>query len=497
MWTIDKKKKEKEKIMKTSNSHSSQKGSNIWDGMKAETNITRTENEALTFKSTNSDVLDLFSMGGALRKRENMETEKIISKALAEDLMLGIKCLFYLRDIRGGQGERKTFRTGLKILSNYYPKETEKVIRLIPEYGRFDDILYLDNIEIKNFILEEIKKENSLLFKWLPSENSSSKDTKALARALRKYLGFSSKKYRKLLSEKRKNLNLVESKMSSKNWKDIDYERIPSKAMLKYKNAFKKNDEENYEKYIESVEKGEKKINTSTLYPYEIIRDVFNKMYDKHNKILEVMWNNLPNYVREDDKALVVADVSGSMCGLPLNVSISLAMYFAERNVGIFKDKFITFSYEPELQEVKGVDIYQKVHNLNNANWNQNTDIQAVFDLILKTGIKNKVDKKDMPNTIYIISDMEFDSASREETNYEVIKKKYSDAGYEMPVLVFWNVDSRQNNVPVIQNENGVILVSGCSPSIFKMVMERKAPYDFMLSVLNSKRYKPIEDALK
>ena len=401
-----------------------------------------------------------------------------------------------------GQGERRVFRIGLQVLSEYYPEETKKLLELIPEYGRWDDILYLENTDIKNFILTKLRADYesetpSLLAKWLPSENASSKKTKVTAKALRKYLGFGSKKYRKLLSGLRNDLNLVESKMSSKQWNTINYSGVPSKANLKYKDAFAKHDAVRYSKYLESVEKGEAKINTSTIFPYEIV----NKARGKNNKTLEMLWKNLPNYVREDDKGIVVADVSASMSGMPMDVSVSLAMYFAERNKGPFANKFITFSGRPELQEVSGATLNQKIRNLERAHWEMNTNLQAVFDLILNTAKQNNVSQKDLPNTIYIVSDMEFDEASsgwgeKDKTNFEVIKQKYSEAGYEMPVLVFWNVDSRQKNVPVKQNKNGVILVSGCSPSIFKMVMEKTTPYKFMINILNSPRYKLIDEKI-
>lgn len=506
-WDISKADKEtvnRQEQVSQINGTSSNSNNPLWSGMKSKTNFTRTENNALTHKSTQSDILDLFSMGGALRKRSSEDIQKMISKALVEDFKLGVKCLFYLRDVRGGQGERRTFREGLKVLGSYYSKDLEKLLPLIPEYGRWDDILHVTSVDIIKLFREQMFNDAgnvnpSLLFKWLPSENTSSIKTRKIARALRKYLGLSSKKYRKVLTMGRKQLNLIETQMSNKKWKEIDYSKIPSKSNLKYKKAFRKHDEERYDKFLESVDKGEAKINTSTLYPYEIVR----KARNENDKTLDTLWNNLPNYVKEDDKGIVVADVSGSMDGDPINVSISLAMYFAERNVGPFKNKFITFSESPELQEVKGNNLNQKITNLNNAHWDMNTNIQAVFDLILNTSIQNKVPQKELPSTIYIISDMEFDEASGryygndDKTNYQVIREKYTNAGYEMPQLVFWNVDSRQNNTPVEQNEEGVILVSGCSPSIFKMVMDKTTPIKFMKTVLNSERYNKIDEVLK
>jgi len=468
----------------------------IWKLMKNKTNESLTENGALTYKSTQSKVLDLFSMGGALRTRTPEEIEKFLSQALAEDKLLAIKCLFYLRDSRGGAGERRTFREALKILSNYNPEETLKLLPLIPDYGRWDDIFYLDNIDFSGFLKEQIAKDiktdkPSLLGKWLPSENAGTK-SKKLARQIRKYLGYSSKNYRKLLSLLRNKIDIVETKLSEKNYKDIDYSKLPSKAGMIYKDAFSKNDATRYTEYLKAVAEGKETINTKALFPYEIIR----KARKENDKTLDLLWKNLPDYTKNNEQAIVVADVSGSMDGTPMDVSVSLAMYFAERNKGVFQNKFITFSAKPELQEIAGTSLNQKIRNLENAHWDMNTNVQAVFDLLLNTATANSVEAKDLPKTIYIISDMEFDDASATRTNFQMIKDKYEAAGYEMPTLVFWNVDSRQNNTPVTENEKGVVLLSGCSPTVFKYAVEGVTPNEFMLSVLNSPRYDLIDKTL-
>ena len=476
--------------------------------MKKKMNITVTENDATTFKSTESKVLDLFSMGGSLRTRTPEEIEKMVSLALAEDKLLAIKCLFYIRDCRGGAGERRTFREGLKVLSRYYPEDAIKLLDmgLIERFGRWDDIFYLDeNVDISRKLSNQLALDvnsdrPSLLCKWLPSENAGKK-SRDLARKIRKSLNYNSKKYRKILTALRAKIDIIESQISRNKWKTVDYSKITSKNSLKYKKAFIKHDKERYEKFLESVEKGEAKINTKTLFPYEIVREA----KKENNKTLDLLWNNLPDYTNGNDRALVVADVSGSMTidikGMsPIDISISLAIYFAERNKGIFKNKFITFSGNPHLQEITGSTLNQKIKNLENAEWEMNTNVQAVFELILNTAINNSVPKKELPGTIYIISDMEFDSCidgagfpssngTVEKTNYERIRERYTECGYEMPLLVFWNVSSHQNNVPVTQNQPGVILVSGASPTIFKMVMKKDSPYEFMLSVLNSQRY--------
>jgi len=329
----------------------------------------------------------------------------------------------------------------------------------------------------------------SLLGKWLKSENSG-KTSKEIAIKTRKSLGLSSKNYRKMLTILRSKIDIIETKLSEKNYKDIDYSKTPSKAGMIYKDAFSKHDPVRYSKYLKDVEEGKQKINTKALFPYEIVR----KARKENDKTLDLLWKNLPDYTKDNEKAIVVADVSGSMDGTPMDVSISLAMYFAERNKGIFHNKFITFSSKPELQEIAGDSLNQRIRNLENADWEQNTNIQAVFDLILNTAKDNTLKSEDLPKTIYIISDMEFDEASETQTNFQVIKEKYKAAGYEMPTLVFWNVDSRQNNVPITENEKGVVLISGSSPTVFKYAVEKVTPNEFMLSVLNSKRYSLIDE---
>jgi hypothetical protein len=470
----------------------------LWQEMKKENSKTLTENGAITYSTSTNEVLDLFAMGGALRKRNDKEVEQLILKALSSNFELGVKCLFYLRDVRCGIGERKTFRTGLKVLGKNYPKETEKLLSLIPEYGRWDDVLSISGVNIRDFLIKQLAEDYnsehpSLLAKWLPSENASSPKTKELAIKLRKYLGFSSKEYRNTLTVLREKIKLVEQNMSKRNWKEIEYDKIPSKAGLKYKKAFSKHDAIRYVKYLEDVKSGKKEIKTGTLFPYEIVRQA----RKEENETLELLWKNLPDYTN-NKKAIVVADTSGSMAGNPLDIAVSLAMYFAERNKGVFSNKFITFSQRPTLQEVKGRTLSEKIKNLDRTAWESNTNLQAVFDLILNTAVENDI-PEELPSTIYIVSDMEFDEAimlNKSRTNFEAIRMKYYDAGYNMPTLVFWNVDSRNNNLPVSKNQDGVVLVSGCSPSVFKMITEGMTPEKFMLKTLNSERYNKIGEAL-
>jgi hypothetical protein len=286
--------------------------------------------------------------------------------------------------------------------------------------------------------------------------------------------------------------------MSSGDWSSIDYSKVPSKASLIYRSAFGKRDTERYGAFLSSVEKGETKINSGTLYPYELVSKYLGSARQV-DRTIEAQWAALPNYAETDDNALVIADVSGSMSGRPLEVAISLAIYFAERNKGIFHDYFLTFSTTPALTQVIGNNLMERVHNLNRANWDMSTDIQKAFNLILRTAVANKLSEAEMPKTLFIISDMQFDSAVAGFTNYQAMKASYAVAGYMLPKVVFWNVRASENkNAPVTELQEGVYLVAGSSAGVFKTVLTGKTttPYDLMVESLMTPRYDPIEAAI-
>lgn len=470
-------------------------------GMMKETSYGKTENGADTFTRSGSLLLDFYAQAGAMRNNKE-EALELFKRAFAEDNEKAVRILFYLRDVRGGQGERDLFRICLEWLGNEEKEVFEKIVNFVPEYGRFDD-LFFDNDKCFEILKETLKKDElsetpSLLAKWLPTINASSAKTKAKAKFLAEKLGFNSIAYRKLVRDIRKKLAVVEEKMSAKKWGEINYSSVPSQASRIYKNAFKKHDEERYDKFIEKATKGEVKINASTLYPYQI----YNSVNNDYSETLEALWNQLPDYT-QGKNALVVADTSGSMRGDPMSVSISLALYFAERNKGQFKDYFISFSHEPKLHKVVGKNLRDKMRSIELGDV-ANTNIQKVFELILNTGLQNNVPQEEMPETIYIISDMEFDQATndyeygygrtKKVTNYDAIKSKYAESGYKLPNIVFWNVDARSGkNLPVQQDESGVALVSGFSPVIFKMAVENKTPEQVMLDTINSERYNKIK----
>ena len=498
-------------------------------------NISISENGALGYRTSGKELLDLNFAVASLRGASEQEIIDKFTKAFFEDKILAMKWLFFARDVRGGLGERRLFRVILKSLIESNPEMIIPVINLIPEYGRYDDLwCLLDNQEsakvVYNIVDEQLiedlhnMKQNkpiSLLAKWMPSINASSAQTKKYAKQFCKVFGLTEREYRQILSRLRKYLDVVETKMSAKDWSEIRYEAVPSKANLIYSNAFLKNDEERRKEYLEKLKKGETKINASTLYPHDIVHKYSGGYCRLGNKdaTIEALWKALPDTVQGCGNTIVVADGSYSMTDniggnttvTALDVANALAIYFAEHSSGEFKDKYITFSERPQLVDFSKADsLHDKLQIALTYCECANTNIEKVFDLILTTAIKHNMRQEDMPKNILIISDMEFDSCatsgdsdiwSRNRPNqrlFEIITQRYADAGYQLPRLVFWNVNSRTGTIPVKENELGVALVSGFSVNIVKMVMSNKLdPYECLLETLNSERYAPIEKALR
>lgn len=459
-------------------------------------NVAYTENGAISNNTSLDYVLDFFAKGGALRSNTQQAVE-LFKKAYAQDKQLAVRALFYLRDIRGGQGEREVFRACLKSLEDSEHDTLLTVLKYVSEFGRWDDLFVLKNKkvlqEISNIVKQQLEADHenmlqnksiSLLAKWLPSNNASSKESRKKALALGNLLNLTERNYRKKLAELKKYIKLLESQMSSKKWNDINYETIPSQAHRKHVKAFYRHDEERYTKYLESVKKGEKKINTNTLYAYE----VYNMVMNGDTEVADAMWQNLPDHTRGEN-ALVMADVSGSMSGLPMSVSVSLALYFADKNEGDFKNYFMTFSGNPTLQKITGNTLTQKMNCIQSADWGMNTDLESAFVAILNSAIKNNTPASEMPKILYIISDMQFDSCvTADKTLFRSVKEQFSSHGYELPHVVFWNVRGSDTS-PVTKYDNNVTLVSGCSQSTFKYAVDGKSPLQFMSDVLNSERY--------
>ena len=483
--------------------------------LRKEANRTYTENGAATYLTTESDCLDLFATIGALRNASEEDVIARFQRAFAENSDLAMKTLFFARDIRGGLGERKVFKTILKYLAVNEPDSVRKNIENVAEYGRYDDLLALIGTpvekEVMSYIkkvleedLAEVKREGAnakitLLAKWLPSVNTSNKEAVRIGKRIARAMNMSDAEYRKTLSALRAQIKIIENNLREKDY-TFDYMVQPSKALYKYRKAFLRNDKDRYQSFLDRADKNPIMMNTATLTPYDVIAPIIKKagIKEDERRAMDVTWKNLENYVGSEN-SLVVVDGSSSMYWgndpLPAAVAQSLGIYFAERNKGLFRNNFITFSANPRLIEIKGRDIVDKVRYCMGFNECANTDIKKTFDLILNTAVKNHLRQQDMPERLYIISDMEFDccAGNADVTNFEYAKAKYAKYGYRLPQVIFWNVNSRNLQQPVKINDQGVALVSGCNPQIFSMLKSGNLEqYKFMMSVLSSIRYKRI-----
>lgn len=499
---------------------------NFMNGLKNATNYGYTENGAVKRLTTRSDLLDMFAMGGAYRSRSAEDVILLFKNAYEENPVYALKCLFYLRDIRGGQGERRFFRVAIQWLAKNEPDAVRRNLENITEYGRYDDLYCLFSTSLKDDVLAFLKeqlaldvqsKTPSLLAKWLPSENTSSSATRAYANTIRKYLNMSHKQYRKTLSILRERIRVVEKLMSANRWDEIEFDKLPSKAGIKYKNAFARRDitKAKYESFAKDTTT---KVNAKALYPYEVVAEALKTfrtghywnatlpaLDDTNRLMVNKYWDNLADYFNGASlNALAVVDTSGSMvsseASAPINVAISLGLYCAEKAKGPFANHYISFASKPQLIKTEGVDFVDKVYRIYKTNLVDNTNIEATFDLLLNTAIANHCTQEDLPKNIVIISDMEFDSArglgywrrntadNEVETLLEGIANKWARFGYQMPHIIFWNCDARQNNIPMIGN-GPISYVSGMSPSIFETIISGKTGYDLMMEKLNSARY--------
>ena len=491
--------------------------------MKNEFNKARTTNGDHQFTSSLDSVLDLFAKGGAMRKRPDDEITQLFSKAFSEDAELTLKVLFYLRDCRGGMGEKRMFREAMKHLAVHDTDSFVKVVKHIPEFGSWKDVVELLDVNSKagravllDLIHTQVQKDIlalkdgktvSLIGKWLASENASSKATKRKARLIRSYLGLDSKRYRKMLSALRKEIDVVEAKMSAKEFSDIDYSKVPTQANLKYREAFKRNDGERYSDFLDSVVKGDSKINAGTLAPHQIVEKVMGNSYgfgrnlsDVDVKFLDEMWKAQVDHIGDNvSNALVMADVSGSMAGTPMHVSIGLGMYIAERNKGKFHNHFMTFSSEPSLVEVKGKNVVDKIKNMSRADWGMSTNLDKAMKKILSIAVKGNLPQEELPTQLIVISDMQFNEAvssgwhSEGKSVTQETIDSFREAGYLPPSIIYWNVHA--TTLPVTKNDKGVALVSGFQPAVMKQIMNAGEldPIGLMMDVIGQERYSVIK----
>lgn len=504
------------------------------NGLVDNSNFTLTENGGVTHKTTKSDLLDMFAMGAAMRKRSDEDVILMFRKAYAENPVYALKCLFYIRDVRGGQGERRFFRVVMRDLAKQDTAAVVRNMRHIPEFGRWDDLYVFEGTPAEADAFALIKeqlnldvtcKAPSLLAKWLKSENTSSRESRRLANITREYLGMTHKQYRKTLAILRERINVLERLMSEGRWDEIEFDKIPSRAGMIYKNAFARHDleraksEKNVQTYADFAKDSTTKVNAKALYPYECVAEAMKlfrtgsywtmrdlpKLDSTDRLIVNKYWDNLADYFNGATfNGLAVVDTSGSMCGseasAPINVAISLGLYCAEKANGPFAGHYVSFASRPQLIATEGVDFVDKVQRIYKTNLVDNTNIEATFDLLLDTALKTKCSQDDLPQNIIVISDMEFDSATsgwrsssninsrNAETVLEGIARKWAQYGYQMPHLIFWNVQARQNNIPMLGN-GPISYVSGFSPSIFETIMSGKTGYELMMEKLNSERY--------
>jgi len=470
-------------------------GTSQTDMVKTDEKVTLTDNGMVTNPTTLNSCVDLFFSIGAMRGKSKDKVISLFNEAYEENPLVASKVLFWTRDVRSGAGERQIFRDILSHLVTTSPQTVRKNIGLIPEFGRWDDVLVLIGTELEGEAFTLIKtaliNEDGLCAKWIPRKGD-------VANKLRKLFKMTPKEYRKMLV----NLtNVVESKMCSNKWGDIDYSKLPSLASSRYQKSFLSNDYKRYEDYKKALIDGTAKVNAGAVYPYDIIKSI-NNGGDK--VVSEKQWESLPNWMENSSELILpVVDVSGSMCCPAgnneklscMDVAISLGMYISERNEGNFKDSFITFSNNPQLQYLTG-GLSERLEQLRRADWGMSTDLEAVFNLILNQAKTFDIPQDKMPTKIMILSDMQFNEATRRGDigANSMIDTMYEEAGYKKPDIVYWNLNSTGANFPVEFNKNGTALVSGFSPSILKSILGGKnmTPESILMDTVNDERYSVI-----
>lgn len=477
------------------------------DAMNAATTHTYTENGAKALNTTSDARVDFFATIGALRNADVARKERLFEESWKIDPLATMKILFYGRDIRGGLGERQTFRDLIHYLGNTRPEVVAKNLANIAEYGRYDDYYSLVGTGAEDAMWKYVKsvfeddlaglKNKSgvtLLAKWLKTADSKNVATRKLGIYTAKKLGYDVYTYKRKVRALRKYIDVTEVKMTQNHWDQINYPNVPSKAMLNYRGAFARHDGDRLEKFFADLQNGDAKINAGTLYPYDLVEKYLNgySFAEEDDPMVEAQWEHLPNYVAPGTNAIVVADTSGSMWGRPMASALGLAIYFGERNSGPYHNLMMTFSNYPHYEKIKGKSLRQKIDSIRDADWGGSTNLESVFDQILTTALENNVPQEGMPKSIIIISDMEINYVEESGWNFhETMEKRYHDNGYQIPNVIYWQADSRQDTFLADANRPGVQLVSGQSASTFKNLVGSigKTAIELMESVINAERY--------
>lgn len=455
------------------------------EAVKSTPGVARTENGMKAKAHSGNALVDLFYKIGASRGKS---VTADFEKAFQEDADLAMKIAFWSRDVRGGAGERQLFRDVLVHLEKLHPETLEAVLPFVSEFGRWDDLLVFNTEKFKHMaytlIGDALRERNGLCAKWTPRQGP-------IAVELRNFFGMSPKFYRKSLVTL---TNVVEQKMCAQDWDSIEFGKLPSLASARYNKAFGKNAKTAYDAYKARLTAGTDKVNASAVYPYDVIKTL---RHGGDGVVADAQWASLPNYIG-NASVIPLVDVSGSMqCPVGgnanlecIDVALSLGLYCSDKNTGVFKDTFLTFSATPKAQVVKGT-LSQKMAQMNSSDWGMNTDLHAAFEEILRIAVKGGVSQDNMPKTLLILSDMQFDGCVKhDDSAMQMIKRKYKDAGYEVPNVVFWNLNSK-DNVPVKFDKSGTALVSGFSPAVMKGVLSGTdmTPYGIMLATVNIERY--------
>lgn len=474
------------------------------EAMRNEGKFTRTENGAVALNTTSNALLDLFGTIGSLREADDNRIKTLFAEAYNQDALFATKIAFYARDIRGGLGERKTFRTLIRYMADKHPEALRPNLDLIGVFGRYDDLYELIDTPLEEDMWAAMKKQFeedlknlaegnaiSLLAKWIKTADASSPATRKLGILTAQKLGYPVYNFKRIVRNMRKQIGVVESLMSAGRWDEIKYPEVPSRAMMVYRKAFMKHDEQRFSEFINKAEKGEVKINATTLFPYDIVEKI---LYGRESsKVLEAQWKALPDYVEKGTNALVMADVSMSMDGRPMATSIGLAIYFAERNAGAYHNLFMTFSDEPTIMNIKGETLEQKIDSMKRIGYISNsTNLKAAFDRVLEIAEDNHIPQDEMPKAIVVISDMEIDRCgNREWSFYDKMAAKFAKHGYVIPNIIFWNVNSRHDVFHADSSRKGVQLASGQSVTVFKQILQNLGynPVEAMENTINSERY--------
>ncbi|MCR4892579.1 MAG: DUF2828 family protein [Lachnospiraceae bacterium] len=485
---------------------------NFAEAARMNAEFTRTENEAVALSTTGDARLDFFGTAGSLRGEDKERINRLFSEAWKEDPLFATKIVFYARDVRGGLGERQTFRTLLQFMAKYHPEALRPNLDLIGVYGRYDDLYCLIGTPMEEEMWAAMKRQFeedrrnlqegnalSLLAKWIKTADASSENTRKLGILTARKLGYPVYEFKRLVRAMRKQIGIVETLMSAGLWKEIRYSAVPSRAMMIYRNAFMKHDADRFGAFVQKAARGEETVHSAALFPYDIVEKVMSMDYRgiriTENETLEAQWRQLPDYVEEGTNALVIADTSGSMYGRPMATSVGLAVYFAERNNGPYHNMFMSFSGTSRIQMLKGETLAQKISSINMNDWAENTNLQAALQHVLDIAVQNHVAQEDMPKSLIVISDMEIDyCGDRNWSFYEKMAKRFRKKGYQIPNIIFWNVASRHDVFHSDKSRTGVQLVSGQSAAVFRQVMQCIGlnPVEAMEKIINSERYEAI-----